>query len=264
MDNTVEYINMRPRYMVERRDAMPVAYIGLGILEWHGMHNPLGLDGIKAHGIACHLAKRLGGVVMPPNFWGDYRMEFAEVEFDADFRTDFSLPENHFDHTVHMSRLMGVEQSAYLKDGERSKQYGGWELWEKLIVRVMFQIETLGFKAIVMIPGHYPSCAALDRAIERYINEGGQCRILSLSELNFTDCDYTGDHAAATETSMMMALNPELIDLDELDSDQAKPNIGVIGLDPRTHASKELGERILAKFTDLATDFLVGSGLLTP
>ena len=256
MDNTVEYIKMRPRCMVEKRDAMPVAYIGLGILEWHGLHNPLGFDGIKAHGVACYLAKKLGGIVMPPQFWGDYRMEFAEIEFDADFRTDFSLPENHYDHTVHISRLMGVEQSTYLKDGERSRQYGGWELWEKLMARVMFQIETLGFKAIIMIPGHYPSVAALDRAIERYLNEGGRCKILALSELNFNESDYKGDHAAATETSLMMALDPDLTDLSELDSDLSKPNIGVIGLDPRKYASKELGERILDKFTSLAEGFL--------
>ena len=64
-DNLVEYRFLRPQALVERRDAMPVAYMGLGVFECHGLHNPLGLDGIKANGIACHLAKKLGGIVMP-------------------------------------------------------------------------------------------------------------------------------------------------------------------------------------------------------
>lgn len=47
MEASVVYRYLRPKQMVERRDAMPVAYMGLGILEWHGLHNPLGLDGVK-------------------------------------------------------------------------------------------------------------------------------------------------------------------------------------------------------------------------
>lgn len=71
MNTLVEYHLLRPRQMIERRNAVPIAYIGLGILEWHGMHNPLGLDGVKANGVACYLARKLGGLVMPPQYWGN-------------------------------------------------------------------------------------------------------------------------------------------------------------------------------------------------
>ena len=262
MNNYGEYQYLRPRDMVKIRDAMPVAYMGTGVLEWHGLHNPLGFDAVKSDAIAKYLAKTLGGIVMPPQYWGDYRAEFAEIEFDESFKPPFSFPENHFDHTVPIGEIMGVEKSAYLKDIERCKQYGKWEPWEKLMTRTMFQIETIGFKAIIMIPGHYPSIAHMGSAIKDYYKEGGQSKVLLLTETDFPIGDFVGDHAAAYETSMMLVLRPELVDIGELDSDLLKPNIGVIGFDPRVHASKELGEKVLDKLLTAATDFLKDCGLI--
>ncbi|MCL2110825.1 MAG: creatininase family protein [Clostridiales bacterium] len=245
--------------MTERRDAMPVAYIGLGILEWHGLQNPLGLDAIKSHGIACHLAEKFGGVVMPPMYWGDHRSDIAELDFDGSFPIPFAEPENDFDHTVPICEHYGVEKERLVKDGEHSGSYGGWEFWEKLLVRAMFQTEAMGFKSIVLIPGHFHQIDASKRAIERYNGEGGKCRTLVLSEFAFENVgkDLVGDHAASFETSLMLALCPELVDISELDANMAVPNIGVIGLDPRKHASKEVGEKILAKFAETAEAFIL-------
>lgn len=47
MKEVIEYHKLRPEQLVKRRTEMPVAYIGLGILEWHGLHNPLGLEELK-------------------------------------------------------------------------------------------------------------------------------------------------------------------------------------------------------------------------
>ena len=256
----VEYQFMRPQAMAERRDAMPVAYMGLGVFEWHGLHNPLGLDAVKANGIACHIARRLGGIVMPPQYYGDNRAEYAELEFTESFALDFAEPENKFDHTAPISDLYGIAKEAFEKDAARSLEYGGWELWEKLMVRTMFQIETMGFKAIVLIPGHFPLIAPTHRAIRRYADEGGNCRVLALAEFgpSFAEDNLTGDHAASYETSLMLALCPELVDIGALDPDLSKPNIGVIGKDPRVHASREFGERILEKFVSVAERFVLG------
>jgi creatinine amidohydrolase len=245
--------------MLARRGAMPVAYMGLGVLEWHGLHNPLGLDGVKANGIACHLARTLGGVVMPPQFWGDCRQFIGELDFGENFRPGFSVPENHFDHTLPICEQLGLDKEAFVRDAMRSGKHGKDALWIELMVHTMFEIETLGFQAIVMIPGHYPLIGSLDRAMERYKKEGGQCKALSLTDFVYNEDGLSGDHAAALETSLMLALYPELVDLGELDPDLSKPNIGVIGRDPRAHASKELGEKILAKFVLAAEEFLKGT-----
>ena len=51
-----------------QKECSPVAYIPAGSLEWHGVQNPLGTDGLKAHTICCEAALRYGGVVLPPFF----------------------------------------------------------------------------------------------------------------------------------------------------------------------------------------------------
>ena len=44
------------------RERCPVAYLPLGTLEWHGLHNPVGLDALKAHALAVRCARSGGGV----------------------------------------------------------------------------------------------------------------------------------------------------------------------------------------------------------
>lgn len=259
---TRDYHRLRPKELVQQRTQMPVAYFGLGILEWHSLHNPLGLDGLKANGIARHVAQQLGGIVMPPLYWGDNREEICELVFDP--AVSPWLPEGTTDHTRQIMSDMGLEKEAFQADAARSKQNGGWQLWEALIVHSLFQIQTLGFKLIVPIPGHYPLIGPLQRAVETYKAQGGTADVFVLTDMMYSPNNDAGDHAAAFETSVMMALAPELVKLDELDPDPAVPPTGVLGEDPRTAASIAFGEQILAKMTELVREQLQQKGYLTP
>ena len=49
------------------------------------------------------------------------------------------------------------------------------------------------------------------------------------------------DHAAMNETSLLMAMHPELVQMENLPSDKAQWPIGVSGKDPREFASPEVG-----------------------
>ena len=152
---------------------------------------------------------------------------------------------------------MEIEKERLLKDAARGKDFGEYELWENLMLKTLFQIETLGFEAIVLIPGHYPLIRSVNNSVDKYFESGGKCHILKLTDFNYdADDGYSGDHAAAFETSLMMALHPELVDLSKLDDDLSKPNIGVIGRDPRIHASEEFGNKILDKFVDVTRGFI--------
>lgn len=246
----VEYIKLRPKQLLGRRKEMPVAYIGLGILEWHGLHNPLGLDGLKADGVAVYLAEKLGGVVMPPQFWGDNRSDICELVFNPEVSGLVS-----FDHTKNIISEMKLKKKDFMEDAKRSKKNGSWENWENIMVHTFFQIQTLGFKAIIPIPGHYPLFIPLDNAIEKYKNQGGKCQVFSIRD-DMYDKDYPGDHGAKFETSLMMALSPELVDMKQLDDDTNNPNWGVLGDDPRIYASEEYGRKILKKFEVIAGDFI--------
>lgn len=249
MDTNFEYHRLRPRELRERREQMPVAYLGLGILEWHGLHNPLGLDGVKANAIALHLAEQLGGVVLPPLFWGDNRAEVCELVFDP--AVSPWLPEGTGDHTGAIMDALGTAKSAFEADAARSQAAGGWRLWEELLVHILFQAQTLAFRLVVLLPGHYPLIGPLRRAVQTYHEKGGTVETYILTDMMYSDTGDSGDHAAAFETSLMLALEPGLVDLGALDPDPAVPPTGVLGKDPRQFASREFGEQILRRMTDL-------------
>jgi creatinine amidohydrolase len=64
------YETLRPVQIEAIRQRTPIAYLPWGALEWHSYHAPIGLDGIKAHGLCEALAREIGGVVLPPVYIG--------------------------------------------------------------------------------------------------------------------------------------------------------------------------------------------------
>lgn len=67
---SVQYELLRPSEVKSLQKKCPVVYIPVGSLEWHGVQNPLGTDGLKAHAICCEATLRYGGVVLPTLFLG--------------------------------------------------------------------------------------------------------------------------------------------------------------------------------------------------
>ncbi|HZG56812.1 creatininase family protein [Paenibacillus sp.] len=250
-----EFHRMRPERIARARAERSVAYLPLGILEWHGLHNPYGLDGLKAEGFAKRLAGEIGGVVMPTLYYGDNRAEICERHLDRDVpRATVQWSPYHpapegaptFNPAEAMGAALAVPRDGFARDAERSKARGGWRLWKELVVHTLFQIETYGFEAIVAIPGHYPLREPLEEAKAQYAEEGGRCLVLTLDDAEFSD-DGKGDHAAAYETSLLLATAPETVDLAALDPEPSAPLAGVaLGEDPREKASAAYGERALA------------------
>jgi len=67
---------MRPAQLEAAGRKFPVVYVPFGLIEWHGVHLPLGNDAIKAHAILVKCAEKLGGVVYPPvYFHNGFRQE---------------------------------------------------------------------------------------------------------------------------------------------------------------------------------------------
>lgn len=250
MDYVAQHTSM-PREIKAEKERMAVAYLGLGILEWHGEHNVAGLDGVKANGMAEHFARKFGGVVMPPLYWGDDRGEICELVFKPEL-----FSEAVFDHTPLICEKIGYQLQDLEKNARRSRENGGWRLWMELLVHMFFQIESFGYRCIVPIPGHYPLFTPLDEAIARYGEQGGTCDIFPIKDPMFSDTGHAGDHAAKFETSLMMLLQPEMVDLSRLDQDTSKLNIGVLGEDPRLHASKEFGRQVLDKLDGILENHL--------
>jgi creatinine amidohydrolase/Fe(II)-dependent formamide hydrolase-like protein len=63
------------------------------------------------------------------------------------------------------------------------------------------------------------------------------------------------DHAGYWETSILMYLRPELVDLSyirdiDLSTEAAHRKAGILGRDPHTDASPELGEKFVNRMAD--------------
>ncbi|PHR62565.1 MAG: hypothetical protein COA47_03200 [Robiginitomaculum sp.] len=246
MNSNRQYQYLRPKELVALRRQKPVAYIGLGILEWHGLHNPVGLDGIKADEVVKWLAARIGGLVMPPLYWGDHRQKIAEILFDSAVSPWF--PDEMGDHSSQICDAMSLPRNQLEAEGQRVEDGDGWRLWQELVVNMLFQTRSLGFEAIVLYPGHYPMIEPLAQAVENFANLGGQTKIIVLQDQMAGD----GDHAAMFETSLLLALRPDLVDLSELD-DNGSDHLGVLGDDPLKFATTGFGQQILDKFEKIVS-----------
>ncbi|MCE5310833.1 MAG: creatininase family protein [Acidobacteriales bacterium] len=62
---------MRPRQLEKALREFPVVYVPFGLIEWHGLHLPLGNDALKAHAILVKTAEQFGGAVYPPVYFHD-------------------------------------------------------------------------------------------------------------------------------------------------------------------------------------------------
>ena len=76
----VLYEELLPEECVQRIKEMPVAYLPLGTLEWHGPHMPLGADGIQSKELFIRVAEKVGGVVLPVLFMGQDVYSMTETE----------------------------------------------------------------------------------------------------------------------------------------------------------------------------------------
>jgi creatinine amidohydrolase len=233
---------MTPHEAVEARRGHPVAYLPLGILEWHGPHLPLGYDGLKAHALCRVFAEQIGGVALPPLWYGDNRNEVAEVHFNPERMS--VMPRDMRDDIAH---ALGVDKDGFERVAARSIQQGEWRLFHEVLEQTLWQIEALGFKAMLVLCGHYPLSWAAAPVVERF-NREHQARVVAATEAELVH--ESGDHAALWETSLGLALLGELVSMDRLPAPPGEL-IGILGPDARG-ATAEYGRDALDRIVRAA------------
>ena len=141
MAEEVRYHMLRPAQAVKRRRECPIAWLPIGNLEWHGVHNPLGTDTLQAEAIAVKCAEH-GGLAFPPLYYGESRLE-ALMEANARDRGRIAelmeLPSDNF--TQALMPFSPAEQALN---------------YHRLLLHVLAELETLGFEVGVLVAGHYP------------------------------------------------------------------------------------------------------------
>ena len=230
---SVHYVELRPSEFRERLAAAPIAYLPLGTLEWHGEHLPLGSDGLQSQGFFEQLAREVGGIVMPMLFLGpdrrDVQPDGSEL-YGMDLGTNLPGPRRYADQQL--------DGSAYwLPD----------ETFQILLETVLKQVARAGFR-IVVAHGHGPSTNFFLERIPQWLEKFGlDCYICWSEDRYDNGLGIQVDHAAANETSLVMALRPDLVDMDALPSDLDRWPLAIGGRDPRTEASPEVGRQAIAK-----------------
>ena len=194
---------MRPGQLEAAARAFPVVYVPFGLIEWHGKHLPLGNDALKAHGVLVKAAEKFGGVVYPA------------VYFHSGNQPDRTLPQLTAEHLV------------------------------PVLANLFECLKKTGFRVIIGVSGHavQEQVDMMNKALEPIVSDGSVAGV-GLWQM----CEESGyDHAAKWETSEMLFFYPDLVDMSKLGTGplagHMKPPDGIGGLDPREHASAEVGER---------------------
>jgi creatinine amidohydrolase len=233
---SVQYEFLRPSEVKALQEQCPVVYLPVGSLEWHGVQNPLGTDGLKAHAICCEAALRYGGVVLPTLFLGIL----------GDGRG--WGPEGWSGFTITAHDAASMEETLY---------------------RVARGLVAKGWKVLVGVTGH--DVAEQRDAIHNGIQRacwGSDAKGFGVMEgenwQGGASMQYRMDHAGAWETSAMLYALPdeasggERVRLEELreqmeasgradvDTMQMKEPEGIGGWNPLKFASTELGQQIVA------------------
>lgn len=120
---------------------------------------------------------------------------------------------------------------------------------EPVITDLFQRLKASGFRVIVGVSGHNikQQIDMIEKALEPVVADGTVAGI-GLWEISLSKGPESGsDHAAKWETSDMMFFYPGTVDLSQLGTGPLAPDMkppdGIGGLDPREHASRQVGER---------------------
>ncbi len=194
---------------------LPAAWLPCGVVEWHSHHLPLGTDGLKVERLCSQLAQRLGGLVFPAYYLGSGLLQYP-----------FGLSCD-------------------------------WQLLHAMWVDLFRQLDRLGFRYILVVSGHYSGeqLILLAEAAESHMADCDSLVLATREAGPVADSSLYFDHAARYETSLMMALEPSLVDMSSIssslppsafDEPRGWREWGIMGVDPRS-ASREQGLEILGE-----------------
>jgi len=188
----VNWERMFPDEFVALRDACPVVYAAYGLAEPHGPYNALGLDFLKAQSLLERAATEHGGIVSPPFAW-----HITELPFHTGSG-------GWFDKT-------GIKQpltSSISRD-----------VFYQVMLSQIRAFDARGFHAAILVTGHYGGVERTMRMVCEFYTEvtNSPMQLYACADWELINLPgIGGDHAGVTETSQLMALHEDLVDLSRL------------------------------------------------
>ena len=242
---SIELYNLTwPEVRQEIENGRDTIVLSLGAVEQHGHHLPLGTDAIFGELLGRALADRLDAFHAP------------------------TMPIGCSHHHLAFPGTMSISE----------------ETFHGVVVDVVRGWARHGFKRIVLLPTHGGNFEPLGRALERLGPVEG-VNVIGISDLGLLvqatialgaergiPPAEGGVHAGEWETSMLLAVRPEVVHMDRAvagytgdleaglrrfleEGTDALTDTGVVG-DPR-QASAERGRQYMERLVELATDYVV-------
>jgi len=216
------YDKLRPEQIEAIQKDRPIAYLPWGAIEYHGNHNPTGLDTHKAHHLCIDLAKKNGGLVFPTiSLAANLISSYPEVNFPK--------------HSIEFSEKL-IKQICE-------------EYFEQLAIQ--------DFKIIVLLSGHAgePHLQILRDTALKFNKKYTKKHFWALAEFDILpDNLLVANHSALGETSLQLHYQPTTVDLDCLAKykEITLEEHAVSGADPRPSTAKH-GKKIADTFIKNAT-----------
>lgn len=163
-----------------------IAYLPVGSVERHGDHLPLGTDTIIAEALAEELARRTGGILLPAIPYGPC---IALRDYPGTFDVD-------------------------------------WEALYHYVLSVLREASRNGLRRVVIVNGHGGNTNVLKFAARKASIEHGMTILVfdwwrDVAQGVRRDLFSSPGHAGEDETSALLAVRPDLADMERADVNEA-------------------------------------------
>lgn len=195
---------LRPDEIREEQKEHNIVYLPLGPLEWHGPAMPYGTDPLFAEAVARRSARMTGGLVMPTLWLGTERKREDEI-----------LRCKGFEDPIPYIEGMDVPAN------NLPSMYAREEVFAITVREYISMLVGMGFCLIVIVNGHgaFGQLASLERLAAEFSAKTKSKVIQFLALVPVHENDDIG-HGTQIETSVMISLYPDCVDLGRL---PAKP-----------------------------------------
>jgi creatinine amidohydrolase len=226
---------LRPDQVMQIIKEKPVAYWPLGLIEWHGPHLPFGVDSFNAEAVAIRAAEQGGGLVFPTTYMGTERERGADLLDWLGFSAE--------DWIVGMDFPANALPSMYARE----------DIFAITVRENLRLMDGYGLDLIVIISGHAATnqIDTLQRLAAEFNADNETQVLVCLPFVSNEEGVMEVGHASRIETSVMLALLPETVDLQKLPGPGEplnNPDWGII--DYFTFAGRPTEDRVIHESDD--------------